>query len=203
MDDDAVLKMYQEEMLSTAQIGERLGVSSRKIDYLLKKNGIVKRSISEAITQVNITKFHKIPFIPKAELSFGDIELKIAGIMLYWGEGAKTNGSVGLANSSPEIIKIFLLFLRNICGVDEKRIKAIIHHYPDQDKGSLLDFWSHVTAIPKERFYRSHLLAGKKGSYKHKSLYGTITVSYCDIKLLRLILKWIGEYSDKFLAAPE
>ncbi len=180
-------------MLSVAQIGEQLGVSSKRIDYLLKKNGIEKRSISEAITRINITKFHKVPFIPKADFTHNDIELKITGIMLYWGEGAKTNGSVRLANSNPEIIKIFLLFLRKICGVDEKRIKAIVHKYPDQDENFLLDFWTKITAIPKERFYRSHLLAGKKGTYKHKSRYGTITISYCDVKLLRLILYWIDE----------
>jgi hypothetical protein len=198
-----IISMYLQDKLSVSQIGDQLGVSTKKVDYILKKYGVQKRSISEAITQINITRFHKIPSRPKENLSLEEVELKIAGIMLYWGEGAKTNGSVGLANSNPEIIELFLLFLRKICGVHEARIKAGIHMYPDQDEEFLLGFWSGITAIPRERFYKSQLLAGKKGTYKYKSLYGTATIFYCDTKLLHMILGWIDEYKNKILNMPE
>ena len=120
---ELAIKMYRDDMLSVAQIGEQLGVSSKRIDYLLKKNGIEKRSISEAITRINITKFHKVPFIPKTDFTHNDIELKITGIMLYWGEGANTNSSVRLANSNPEIIKILIRVI--LYWIDEYRYKFL------------------------------------------------------------------------------
>ena len=198
--ENVIIKLYRENKFSAVQISELTHLSTSKIVRILEVNNIQKRSISEAITQLNITKFHKAPFQLKQNLSAAENDLKITGIMLYWGEGAKTSGSVKLANSDPGMIKVFLLFLRNICGAEEKRIKMIIHMYPDQDKTFLQEFWSSVTGIGPENFYKTQILAGKKGTYKKKSIYGTATIYYGDKKLLKLLLKWIDEYKNGFLA---
>jgi hypothetical protein len=198
IEDDLIVKMYVIDKLSAMQISELTHISPSKIVRILEKNKIQKRTMSEAITQLNITKFHKVPFRLKTRLSPAENDLKISGIMLYWGEGAKTGCGVKFANSDPEMIHIFLLFLRRVCGVDEKRIKMMIHFYPDQDVDFLKDFWSSVTGIRLENFYRPHALVGKKGTYKTKSIYGTATIHYSDKRLLILILQWIGEYKDRF-----
>jgi hypothetical protein len=197
--DEIVIKMYLDDQLSVAQISGKLTISSSKVRHILDKNHIAKRSISDAITSLNITKFNKIPFLPKDRLSREEIDLKITGIMLYWGEGAKTGSSLKLANSNPEMIRVFLLFLRNICGVYEERIKILIHMYPDHDKDSLQFFWSSITGIKLENFYKPQILQGKRGTYKTKSVYGAATIHYSDKKLLQLILRWIDEYKDSFL----
>lgn len=197
--DGAIIKMYLSDRLSVDQISQRLGTSFWKVRYVLNKHKIIKRSISEAITNLNITKFGKRPFCLKRQLSSWDSNLKLAGIMLYWGEGSKTGNEVGFSNSNPEMIKVFLLFLIKICGVEEKRIKLIIHMYPDQDRHHLENFWSAVTKIDKKMFYRTYVHKGKLGTYKNKSKYGTVGIKYCDKKLLGLILSWIDEYKDNFL----
>lgn len=120
-----IVKMYVEDKFSAVQISEFTHLSTSKIVRILEANSIQKRSISEAITQLNITKFHKLPFQLKTSLSSVENDLKITGIMLYWGEGAKTGDVVKFANSNPEMIRIFLIFLRKICGVDKKRIKLL------------------------------------------------------------------------------
>ncbi len=200
LNENLIVRMYVEDKLSAMQISELTHLSISKIVRILEIHHIQKRSISEAITQLNITKFHKAPFQLKAKLSSVENDLKITGIMLYWGEGAKTSGSVKLANSDPGMVKVFLLFLRNICGAEEKRIKMIIHMYPDQDRIFLQKFWSSVTGIGPENFYKPQILAGKKGTYKKKSIYGTATIYYGDKKLLKQLLKWIDEYKNGFLA---
>jgi hypothetical protein len=198
-DEKVVIKMYVENMLSMVQIGEKLSISPSTVRRILDINNIPRRSISDEITNLFITKFGKVPCRPKQELSSMEIDLKITGIMLYWGEGAKSSGAVNFSNSNPEMIKVFLLFLRTICGVDEKRIKILIHTYPDQNYDGLQKFWMKMTHIKKENFYRPHVHCGKIGSYKNKSLYGTASVSYCDKRLLKVILNWINEYKDAFL----
>ena len=203
IDEKLVVEMYTKKMLSAVQICEITHLSVSKIVRILEKNNVKKRTISDAITQLNITKFHKVPFQLKPILSPSEYDLKLTAIMLYWGEGAKGRGSVKLVNSNPDMIKVFLLFLRRICGVDENRIKMIIHMYPDQDKEFLQRFWSSVTGIGPERFYKHQILKGKKGTYKKKSLYGTATINYGDKKLLTLILSWIEEYKNIFLKLPE
>lgn len=198
-----IVKMYLEDMLSAVQISEVMNISTSKVVRILEVNNIPKRTISEAIIQLNITKFHKVPFQLKSTLSPMENDLKLAGIMLYWGEGAKTNNSVSFANSNPEMIGVFLLFLRRICGVDEDRIKMMIHMYPDQSGIFLQDFWSMATGIKPDHFNKPQILAGKKGTYKNKSVYGTATIRYADKKLLMLILKWIEDYKNSFLELPE
>lgn len=179
------------------QIAEKLDVSNSAVCYWLAKQNVKKRSISEAVTSLNVTKFNKKPFELKKVISRVDNELKISGIMLYWGEGAKTENTVKFANSDPEMIKVFLNFLRKICGVQEERLKALIHIYPDHNEKELKLFWSKLTNIPTERFYRSHVHEGRVGTYKNKSRWGTIAINYSDKKLLNILLSWIDQYKKE------
>lgn len=194
---DTIVKMYIQAHLSMGQIAQRLNMGPSGVRYWLDKAGVKSRSISDAINILYTNKFGKKPFKLKNNLTAIDEKLKVAGIMLYWGEGSKTNNCVKFANSDPEMIKTFLSFLRNICGISEKRMKALIHMYPDLNEKKLLEFWSSVTKIPKINFYKSFVHKGKKGTYKNKSLYGTLSISYCDKLLLGQILAWIEEYRVK------
>lgn len=125
--------------------------------------------------------------------------LKLAGVMLYWGEGSKKGNSVALANSDPLMVSVFMKFLRDICGIDNERVRATIHYYGDHDPRELLSYWSRITRIPAAQFYKPFLHADTKGTYKKKSQYGTISVQYSDKKLLQLINGWIQEYQNQLI----
>ncbi len=198
-DEKIVVKMYQNHKLSMRQIADYFRVSPSVIQRILDRNFISRRSISEAIHNINITQFNKKPFRQKQHLSPIENDLKITGVMLYWGEGAKTGNVVNFSNSNPEMIVVFLRFLREVCGVDKERIKILIHMYPDHNSDTLQSFWSSVSGISRNNFYRPHIHDGKPGTYKNKSVYGTASISYCDTKLLKLILVWIEEYKNIFL----
>ncbi len=202
IDEKEIIKKYVSEGFSVAQIASSLGVSRYKISSILQQNQIARRSISEGVTNAYITRFNKRPFSLKQSLTLRENELKIAAIMLYWGEGAKTGSVVNFANSNPEMIRVFLLFLREICGIDEGRLKVILHLYPDQNQEAVEDFWRVTTGIKAEKFYPSHIHIGKQGTYKTKSPYGTAAINYPDKKLLKTILSWIREYENFFLGMP-
>ncbi|PIR45221.1 MAG: hypothetical protein COV10_00545 [Candidatus Vogelbacteria bacterium CG10_big_fil_rev_8_21_14_0_10_51_16] len=189
-----IVRLYVQEHLSMAQIAARLDISATTVQSYLIRGGIKRRTISEGVYQSYHSRFHKQAFVLKKKLTRAEFKLKVAGVMLYWGEGAKGHGSVRFANSDPDMIRLFLRFLREICGVDEKRITAIVHYYPDHNLHFLQDFWSKRTGIPLVRFYKPHMHTGRTGSYKTKSRHGTLAVNYCDKKLLGQILEWIQEY---------
>lgn len=182
---------------SMFQIAKKLNISESAVSYWLDKKGIKRRTISEAITTLYINKFHKKEFKLKNKLSQNDEKLKIAGVMLYWGEGAKTRGTIKFANSDPEMIKFFLNFLRKICGISEGRLKVLMHIYPDHNEGELKKFWIGVTKLPESQFYKSYVHSGMVGTYKSKSRYGTLAINYSDTKLLKIILEWIRQYQTK------
>ncbi len=185
---------YTNDKLSVGQIAKKFDRPASTIIYYLDKHKVERRSRSEAVTQWYITEFGKKPFALKKNLSLKDKALKLAGVMLYWAEGAKGGGSVKFANSDPFMVRLFLDFLREVCCIHEERLKLLIHMYPDQDEKKLKNFWSKTTGVPLSNFYKSYIHIGKVGTYKNKSLYGTIAVNYSDKKLLDTINCWIGEY---------
>lgn len=98
---------------------------------------------------------------------------KIALAMLYLGEGSKTNrGSLMFGNSDPEIIKLFLRFLRECYTLDESKFRCTVQCRADQDVKKLEKFWSNITEIPLNLFYKAQVdsrtigKASKKVNYK-------------------------------------
>lgn len=195
MNDADIVRLYSVERLSVQQIAEKLNISRYKIERTLAENGIKKRTISEATTAINITKFGLREFKIKESLTSEEELLKVAGIMLYWGEGYKKGNGVALSNSDSRIIKLFMRFLRIICGVAEERIHVTIHYYEDHDPVVLTDFWATEISIPKSQFFKPYLQKReRKGTYKNLSKYGTVSVQYADSRLFKLLLTWMHDY---------
>ncbi|OGG50836.1 hypothetical protein A2763_00665 [Candidatus Kaiserbacteria bacterium RIFCSPHIGHO2_01_FULL_54_36] len=195
-EDNQIVEFYISEKLSETQVAARLSIAPKHVRRVLNRHKVSRRTRSEAIRYLYITKFNKKPFDLKKDLSKKEQTLKIAGVMLYWGEGSKRGNTVALANSDPAMVLVFMKFLRDICGIDKNRIRATIHYYGDHDPQRLLSYWSRITRILAGQFYKPFLHADTKGTYKKKSQYGTISVQYSDKKLLELINGWIQEYQN-------
>ena len=95
------------------------------------------------------------------------------------------------------MIKLFLKFLRNICGVDEKRLRVQLYCYSNQRIEDLKKYWYKETDIPISQFIkpyvRNDFLPEKIGKMK----YGLVHIRYADKKLLIQIGKWIEQYCKK------
>ena len=193
-----IIDLYQTSKLSEQQIAERLSINLYAIRQVFRKNNIQKRSISEAIRYLNQTKYNKKPFVLPEVLTSEQEKLKLAVLMLYWGEGTKGGNGVALSNSDPQMIKLFVQFLREICGIEESRLRVTLHLYPDHDEKTLKEFWSSLTDIPLTQFNKPFVHRDTKGSYKKKSQYGTVEVRYSDILLIKLILGWLIDSKREF-----
>lgn len=184
---------------SIALTSEKLNIPPSTIVYHLIKENISRRNLSEAGYLSHLHRFGRKPVIIKNNLTPEEETLKIAGSMLYWAEGYKKNNysSVSFSNSDPKMIKVFLRFLRLVCGVQEKRLRALLFLFKDQDELSLKQYWSKITKIPTNQFNASYVKSSKTdiGSYKRKSKYGTLLLRYSDKKLLKQILSWIEQYA--------
>lgn len=131
-------------------------------------------------------------------------ELLILGAGLYWGEGYKRpilkNGTVrtyhpvSLSNSDPKLVAVFLRFLREICEVEEEKIRAGLRIYQHQNSSLLLQFWSKLTKIPKERFEKFYYGISKSSLGKRPFNilpYGTIQIRVNDTSLYHKIMGFI------------
>lgn len=179
---------------SAAQIGNELGLSWRKVIYLMQKHNIRRRSRSEATYRKLNPKGN--PFKIKRNLSAGEKELKTLALGLYLGEGTKSNSiSVRLSNSDPNLISIFLKFLRDICGVKIQKIKLWLTLHSDISAVEEAEsYWSQCLSIPSAQFSKSVIINHRgNGTYRKKFPYGTVTVCVHNMKLRKILQDWVQE----------
>ncbi len=187
-----IKNLYVDEKYTVREVADKLGLSYWTVYNEMIKNDIPRRGPSEA-NYINYDKY-KPKFSLRERSNTEDEYLKIAGIMLYWGEGLKKGDGIDFANSDPEMIKIFLRFLRQICGINESRLRVYLYAYEDQDIENLKNFWNKVTQISLTQFSKPYVRKGNVNLSGRKMPMGLIHIRYYDKKLLQTVLNWIEEY---------
>jgi hypothetical protein len=183
---DLIKDLYYRDKMSVPMIAARLGVSIDAAYYFFRKYDLERRTRSE---EQRVRFERKKPSFTKREINTPELkELAAIGSMLYWGEGSKGSPEkpariVDFANSDPDMIRIFLKFLRRIYCLDEKKFRIFLYAYSDQDSERLISFWSDITGIPKDQFTKPYIRTdfSNKG---RKMIYGLAHVRYGDKKLL-------------------
>lgn len=196
---ELIHRLYHEEKLSTIKIADKLGVTEWVVLNFMRRKSIPRRSFQEANQIVFANK--PLSFSLRKHLSEKDQKLKAAGIFLYWGEGAQLQGKnsgVDFANNNPEMIKVFLKFLRRICGINESRLRVFMYCYTDQNIENLLKYWHNITSIPLHQFTKPYVRKDFQQNGR-KMQYGLIHIRYADKKLLVQIDSWIKEYTNLFV----
>jgi len=193
IDAETIRNLYNGERLSFREVALRLGVSPWRVYRLMCHYGIERRHGSD---QNYATYKAKPQFRIKADRSPEEEQLRIAGTMLYWAEGAKTGKTVDLANSDPQLIYLFVRFLRVVCGVAESRLRVLLYAYADQDIEELKRFWSQRTGVPLQQFAKPYIRSVSSDTVHKKMAFGLVHIRYNDLRLLQTILRWAKEYSQ-------
>ncbi|MBP7215827.1 MAG: hypothetical protein KBA46_00925 [Candidatus Omnitrophica bacterium] len=191
-----IQQLYWDDNYSLDEIACKLGVSFWSMYGFMRKNNIPRRSQSQVNFVVNKDK---PGFLLNEKLDPEDEKLKIAGIMLYWAEGTLKGKTVDFSNSNPDMISIFMRFLREVCGVSEGRLRVYLYAYPGQDIERLKRFWSCVSGIGISQFTKPYIRIGNPNFSHHKLSYGLVHIRYNDKKLLGVIENWIKDFSQTFL----
>ena len=127
-------------------------------------------------------------------------DLWMFGIGLYLGEGAKSIESVRLVNSDPNVIKLGIVWLRNVCGVGIKNLTLVVHTYPDNNIATTISYWSKLSGVPVSEFGKTQVdMRLNKSTYHHNKLpYGTVQLRVragknekLGVFLHRRIMGWI------------
>ncbi len=186
---------YYQLGLSVREIAAKNNVSIDAAYYFFRRHCLKRRGSAEN----NFLRFEKKQpsFLIKKALSANLLKLKIAGTMLYWAEGSKWSGEkiVDFANSDPQMISLFMSFLREVCGIDDSKIRIYLYCHSNYNSQELIDYWSDITKIPKQQFTKPYIKESITNSKQNKMFHGLIHVRYNDKKLLILIRQWIKEYT--------
>lgn len=181
-----IKELYYRRLLSVPQISKVIGASVRATYTFFRLHHLERRTHREE-REIRFQK--KEPSFTKKSLDTEELRtLAAIGSMLYWGEGYKGSVErpahiVDFANSDPDMILLFLRFLRSIYHIDEKKLRIYMYCYSDQSVPDLMSFWSGLTGVPMTQFtkpfVRSDFSAGAR-----KMRYGLVHIRYGDKKLL-------------------
>jgi hypothetical protein len=131
-------------------------------------------------------------------------ELLLVGTALYWAEGYKrlrikdgkerTSHPIRFVNTDPDMIRIFMRFLLEVCEIDSRNIILTMRLYPHINEDAARTYWMAVTGLPLEQFRRSTFLisGASKGIRPFVRLpYGTLQIDVNSTAKFHQIMGWI------------
>ena len=118
---------------------------------------------------------------------------KIAGAMLYWAEGNKTN-HLGITNSNSEMIVLMVKWFKEFLNIRPHKLKAHLHLHSGQNEKEIRHYWSKLTGIPENKFGKTYIKPEGTGHRKNKLYNGTIRISVYNKDLLYKVMAWIDQY---------
>lgn len=123
--------------------------------------------------------------------------------MLYWAEGSKGRDILGIANTDPRILLLFITLLRRCYTLDESkfRLRIYIHHYHDEDK--LKNYWSNLLEIDKGLFHKSHRKQRNANKRFRRNFGGICTIRYNSVGLKDELLEYAWSVSEKVVGGLE
>ncbi len=171
---------------STPAIARETGVAIHTVYRILRRAKVRMRSQTEQ----NKLRFLQTPktYSIVSKLTPPQRHLQIAALMLYWGEGAKTGNTVDLANSSMPAIKLFLKFLREICQIDENKLRFYLYCFSEDSPTGLINYWAKALKVSKNQFTKPYVRQNQGTRLNRTMPQGVIHIRYSDKKLLEEIL---------------
>lgn len=162
----------------------RLEENKLKAMQKARKKAMKRKS---EIKQKRIKKMNK-----KGQERVGNLSKRdkyIAGLMLYSGEGAKTDGKVEIANTNPEIINFMLKWFNKFFNKKPSDFRAELYIHDNLNIQKAIDFWQKYTKIPIENFLDPYIVKNKENrTHKNNHKYGVLKIGFCSCGVHREIM---------------
>ena len=115
------------------------------------------------------------------------IALDLVGLALWWAEGDKNRWRVSVSNSDPDVIRLFVHWLREVYNVPLRKFRAAIQVHQDTDPTKTKRFWRRTIGITTEQFSKT-IVKEKSSEVRERRLpYGTCKVMVHDVRLFDLV----------------
>ncbi|MDO8602510.1 MAG: hypothetical protein Q7O04_01515 [Candidatus Omnitrophota bacterium] len=192
-------EMYYKRKNTLQQIATEFDTHIFSVARLMDQYGLKRRNSSEA----TYNRFNKEEcFNIKGNLNGKEKLLKETALTLYWCEGTgdrkgdKKNTTLAFTNKDINMLRIWIKFLFEICGLKRDKIKIRLYLHKNQNGIKLIKYWSEILDIPVSQF--ENISYTNKISTK-EDYNGTVKIKVHNLKLYLLVKNWIEDLRKQLL----
>jgi len=214
-DHEKALELRKKEM-SYSQIKKILKVSKSTLSLWLRDYPLSKEKIRELrdCNERRIERFRETMRKKREKrleetyriqkrlvLPLNNREFFIAGLLLYWGEGAKSQKTgLSISNSDPSVIKFFIRWLNKSLNISKKKMRVWLHLYKDMNIAKEIEFWSKILKIPLSQFGHPYIKKTSSKRINHKGGFGhgTCNLRINSVPLAEKVFMSIKAISDEY-----
>jgi len=200
---------------SYSQIKKELKVSKSTLSLWLRKYPLSKEQINKlrAWSEIRIEKYRQtmqqkreirlLNYYKEEKRKWLPLSLKelyLAGLFLYWGEGAKTiRSQVSINNTDPDVLKFSLYWMCAVLKIPKEKIQVYLHLYNDMNMSKEIDFWSKTLNMPKRLFSKPYIKKSKRTDLTQKGFgHGTCGLRTNNTVMKESILMAIQAIADQY-----
>jgi hypothetical protein len=99
----------------------------------------------------------------------------VAGVVLYWAEGSKTQTKLSMANTDPRVLRIFIQWVRSYVKPDAG-FRLALHLHEGNDDEASKEHWRRELALPDALFHKTFIKPKGTGHRKNTHIHGVCTV---------------------------
>ena len=127
--------------------------------------------------------------------------LFLAGLILYWAEGAKTQEAFQFMNSDPRLIQLMMQWLRAVMKIPDEKISLRVYaHHVYAEKGCEA-YWLRVADLPQAQLRKTVYKPTPHTIRKNPSYMGCCRIQVSGVSFFRKIVMWEQELFG-FLMSP-
>jgi hypothetical protein len=128
-----------------------------------------------------------------------DRDLTMFALGLYAGEGNKTPGTLGMANTNAVLLSVFATWVRQTFVIDEARLRVRLYLHEGLDVDAATQHWSRLLDVPTDQFQKPYRAVADPSRRSAKHVHGCATLIYASTNLHRRVLALIEEVSCRFV----
>jgi DNA-binding transcriptional MerR regulator len=211
---DLARVLRREEGLPINEIARRLSVSKSSVSHWVRdieltheqrqilrdRNPAYNRQLNGARSNAARHRAARLEAQETGRVRARELDpLHIAGCMLFWAEGSRNRNTVRFTNSDPEMVRLFVTFLRRCFGIPDAQIRLTCNLFADHvaRQSQIEQYWLDVTELPGNSLCRSTVNTYSKHTKKkrqNKLPYGTCRVCVCRTSVVQSLYGSIQEY---------
>ena len=128
----------------------------------------------------------------------------VADLVLYWAEGNKTRNKVGMANTDPRALRLFIRWIRD--HIDPTAQFTIqLHLHEGNDEEAAKRYWRSETGLDQANFVKTFIKPKGTGHRKNHLKHGVCTVNMKrPADAWNIVMEWIDATASLFgLGGPD